>query len=86
MVQNTRKTQTRTTIWIGGSKLDTENARTAIIWFDKRLIKWYIKCHYLKENKNSFNTNLWAISDTLELKIKETRNRNSIIIINFIDS
>lgn len=38
------------------------------------------------ENKDSFDAELWAISDALEISIKETRNGNPLKITIFTDS
>lgn len=43
------------------------------------------KRQYLRKNKESFDAELWAISDTLELSIKKTRNKSSTTITIFTD-
>lgn len=40
VAEKARKTRTGITLWTDGSKLDTGDARAAVVWFDaERLIK-----------------------------------------------
>ena len=47
--------------------------------------KWQEKRRYLGKNKELFDVELWAISDTLELSTKKTKKGNLIMIIVFTD-
>ena len=85
-LQEATKTQAGINFWTDGSKLDTGDAGAAIVWFDRRLNKWQEKRRYLGEIKDSFDAELWAISDALELSIKKMRNGNPSMITIFTDS
>lgn len=45
-----------------------------MVWFDRKSDKWQEIRRYLGENNDSFDAELWAISDALEMSIKKTRN------------
>lgn len=85
-LQEATNTQAGITYQINGSKLDIEDTRAAVVWFDKKLNKWQNKQRYLAKNKNLFDVEIWAISDALGLSIKKTRNGNPLIITIFTDS
>lgn len=56
------------------SKLKPEKTAVTVVWKDKWLNSWREKRLYLGEKKQPHDAELWAISDALELPIKETRN------------
>ena len=61
-------------------------AGVAVVWFEKRLDRWQEKRRYLEENKDSFDAELWAISDALEIGIKKTRDGSPTTVTVFTDS
>ena len=70
-LQEAAKSRAGIILWTDGSKLDTGKVGAAVVWFDNRLNKWQEKRRYLGQNKDSFDAELWAISDALELSIKK---------------
>lgn len=72
--------------WTDGSRSDTGKAGSAVVWLDKMSDNWREKRRYLGKNKDSFDAELWAISDALEISIKKTRNRNPKTVTVFTDS
>lgn len=57
-MQKAIKTQAGITLYTNGSKFDTGDKKTAVVWFDERLNKWWEKHQYLRKNKNSFDAEL----------------------------
>ena len=85
-LQEAKKDRDSIVFWTDGLRLDTGKARLAVVWLKKKSDKWQEKRRYLGENKESFDVELWAISDALELSIKKTKNRSPTTVIVFIDS
>ena len=73
-------------LWTDGSKSDPGKTGSAVVWFDKIANKWQEKRRYLGKNKESFDAELWAILDALEIGIKKTRNGNPTTVTVFTDS
>lgn len=59
---------------------------TAIGWKDKQLNRWREKRRHLVNKKQPHDAELWAISDALEIAIKETKNTNATSVTVFADS
>ena len=72
--------------WTDGSRLDSGRSGSAVVWLDTNSNKWQEKQRYLGEKKDSFDAELWAISDALEMTIKKTRNTNPTTVTIFTDS
>ena len=72
--------------WTDGSRLDSGRSGSAVVWLDTNSNKWQEKRRYLGEKKYSFDAELWAISDALEMTIKKMRNTNPTIVTIFTDS
>ena len=85
-VQEAKKDRDGVVLWADGSRLDIGKAGSAVVWFEEKLDKWQEKRRYLGENKDSFDAELWAISDTIEIGIKKTRNGSLTTVTVFTDS
>lgn len=73
-------------LWTDGSKLDSGKSGAGVVWKDLRTNKWQQKRHYLGTRKEPYDAELWALSDALEIAIKETRNTHNMTISIFTDS
>ena len=73
-------------MWTDGSRLDGGKVGAAVVEFDRRLDKWQEKRRFLGKNKDTFDAELWAISDALVLGIKRTRNVGPTTVTVFTDS
>lgn len=73
-------------MWTNGSRLDGGEAGAADVWFDRRLGKWQEKRRFLGKNTDSFDAELWDISDALALGIKRTKNVGPTTVTVFTDS
>lgn len=57
-----------------------------MVWRSRRINSWHGKKRYLGKIKQPFDTELWAISDALEVAIKESRNVTATPVTVFTDS
>lgn len=85
-LQDAKKEREVMVLWTDGSRSDTGKAGSAVVWLDKMSDKWQEKRRYSGENKDSFDAELWAISDALEISIKKTRNANPTTVTVFTGS
>lgn len=85
-IQEAKRNRVGIVLWTDGSRLDVGKVGAAVVWFDKRLNKWQEKRRFLGKNKDSFDAELWAISDALVLGIERTRNVGPTTVTVFTDS
>lgn len=84
-IQEAKKTQCGIVLWTDGSRV-VERVGAAVVLVDKRLGKWREKRRFLGKHKDSFDVELWAISDALNLDSKETRNAEPTTVTIFTNS
>lgn len=69
------------------AKVQIEKLWGAVIgWKDKRLDRWHEKRSCLGKKNQPYDGELSAISDAIEVTIKETRNTNATSVTAFTDS
>lgn len=85
-IQEAKKNRDGIVLWTDGSRLDFGKVGAAVVWFDKWLDKWQEKRRFLGEHKDSFDAELWSISDALVLGTKKTRNTGPTTVTVFTNS
>lgn len=85
-IQEAKRNQDGLIFWTDGSRSDKGKVGAAIVWFDRRLGKWQEKRRFLRENKDPYDAELWAIADALVLGIRKIGNVDCTRVTIFTDS
>lgn len=85
-IQEAKKNRNGVVLQTDGSRLNGEKSGAAVVWFDRKPVKWQEKRHFLSKNKDSFDVEIWVISNALLLGIKRTRNISNRTVTVFINS
>lgn len=85
VIKKAQKNTFNLALWSGGSKAKSE-AGAAIVWKNASTYRWNIRKISLGNNKETYDAEMWGISEALKIALKENISKKMCRVIVFLDS